>query len=157
MNPIELVPLLNNTSITNDRDDDINLPCNLPAALPLINCGVSVTLMLADVFDIIVGNTDVPFSITFNIKPNPLEILFVSKDDADTDSLIGFPLVTFNDAELFVTNVGNTLNPFLTTFTTVPYEELTFVIWVDTLYEPIPIVCSLELICNKVGVDNSNP
>jgi hypothetical protein len=120
LNPIELVPLLNKTSITKDKDDDINLPCNLPDALPLINCGVLVTLILADVFDIIVGRTDVPFSITLNIKSNPLAILLVSKDDADIACLIGFAFVTFKDDDVFVTNVGNTLNPFLTTFTTVP-------------------------------------
>ena len=117
---IELIPLFNNTSITKDKDDDINLPCNLPAALPLINCGVLVTLILADVFDIIVGRTDVPFSITFNIKSNPLAILLVSNDDADIACLIGFEFVTFNDDYVFATNVGNTLYQFLTTFTTVP-------------------------------------
>ena len=79
-----------------------------------------VTLILADVFDVIVESKDVPFSITLNIKSNPLAILLVSKDDADIACRIGFAFVTFNDDDVFVTNVGNTLNPFLTTFTTVP-------------------------------------
>ena len=62
----EPVPF-NNISTTNPNDADINLPCNLSAELPLINCGESVILIEDEVFDINVGTTEYPFSTISNI------------------------------------------------------------------------------------------
>ena len=74
---IEDVPLFRSVSITNAIDAEAILACNL-GALPLINCGTSVTLIDEDVFATNAGITDVPFSIMFNTIPNEEPTLLTS-------------------------------------------------------------------------------
>ena len=100
---IELVPLFNNTSITTLKDDETNLDWRslLTPSVNLI-CWVFVTLKLADVFDINVGISSIPFLTIFKTFPNKFEILPFWYSEPFTDGNVWLADVNFTDADVLV-------------------------------------------------------